>query len=80
MYAKTKVIEDDVDAFSKALADRLDHTRWNFHKYLIDRRGNFPETTTTGSILRARNDSGDRKVIQVRTFLGAARARRLDAE
>lgn len=54
MYAKTKVIEDDVDAFYKALAEAAGQApRWNFHKYLIDRGGILREASAAGSILRA---------------------------
>ena len=41
MFAKTQVKENNADPFYVALATKAGrYPQWNFHKYLIDRKGN----------------------------------------
>lgn len=45
MYAKTTVKGDQVHPFYKALAEASGSApRWNFHKYLLDRKGNLADS------------------------------------
>ncbi|OUT99550.1 MAG: hypothetical protein CBC01_00910 [Betaproteobacteria bacterium TMED41] len=41
MFAKTKVKGPDANKLFYDLAKKSEQPRWNFHKYLINRNGNF---------------------------------------
>jgi glutathione peroxidase len=55
MYEKTRVKGDDASPLYKALAEAAGHRpRWNFHKYLIDRDGNY--AGSFNSMVKPRSD------------------------
>jgi glutathione peroxidase len=48
MFAKTRVVERHADPLYKALASASGtYPRWNFHKYLVDRKGRLVQNYTS---------------------------------
>lgn len=44
MFQKTRVKEHHADPLYRKLGDQAGYPAWNFHKYLIDRKGNLVES------------------------------------
>jgi glutathione peroxidase len=44
MFQKTRVKQHHADPLYKKLGDQAGYPAWNFHKYLIDRKGNVVES------------------------------------
>jgi glutathione peroxidase len=44
MFQKTRVKKQNADPLYKKLGDQAGYPGWNFHKYLIDRKGNLVES------------------------------------